>query len=504
MTPLFEAARGMKAAGIALCFLLIPLGASAQQTNTAAIQRIESGLLFPVAVAGEPVPQKNIRGRMERYGAPAVSVTVIDQHRIAWSRAYGAIREDKTPATPETLFQAASISKPVTAAAALMLVSRGTLDLDVPVDRYLSSWKIPESALTATSPITLRELLSHSAGISVHGFDGYEVGAPVPTLQQVLSGAPPANSLPIRVEQEPGKSWQYSGGGYTIVQQILEDVTGKPFHQLMAELVLDQLGMASSTFLQPLPERQAQRAATGYGDDGRPVAGRWHVYPEQAAAGLWTTASDLAEFALWVMADGNPPGMSQDREAARLLIARQPDLVNRYGGMGLGFFVGGEGAAKHFLHGGGNAGFRCYMIGFPATGQGVVIMTNSDSGIPLALEITRAVASEYQWPERFQRVITAQPVDAAQLAAYEGSYREGPASADKMSIEAVPEGLAARLNTAPAVLLRMEGEDRFVDPESGTEYIFSSPADGEAKTLLVQPERGNTRTMTRQVVSNGQ
>jgi CubicO group peptidase (beta-lactamase class C family) len=480
------------------CLLILSKAVSAQEAQTAAIQRVESGLQFPIAVAGEPARQLHIRERMVHYNVPAVSVTVVDRYQVAWSRAYGYIREDKTRATTETLFQAASISKPVTAAAALILVARGTLDLDSPVDRYLSSWKIPESALAGNSPVTLRRLLSHSAGISVHGFEGYKATGPVPTLQQVLSGVPPANSLPVRVEEEPGRAWRYSGGGYTIVQQILEDVTDKPFPQVMKEMVLSKLGMESSAFLQPLPEQRAREAATGYLADGRPVTGRWHTYPEQAAAGLWTTPPDLAKFALWVMLSStNPNRPREDMEAARLLVARQPGLVTRYGGIGLGFFVGGEGKGRHFLHGGGNAGFRCYMIGFPATGQGVVIMTNSDSGIPLSLEIMRAVAKQYGWPERFQRVISARSIDPAKLAVHEGTYHSNPPPGDVMSIRAVSGGLETRLNAEPPVLLRAEREDQFVDPESGTEYVFSPPSGNGSKELLIKPERGNTRTMRR-------
>ena len=206
----------------------------------------------------------------------------------------------KDAVTPTTLFQAGSISKPVFATAVMRLVSSGVLDLDADVNDYLTSWRVPDSG-GWTPRITLRQLLSHSAATSIHGFPGYPAAGPWPTVTEVLDGVPPANTLPVVVEGVPGLHVRYSGGGTTIAQQVVTDVVGKPFPELMRELVLEPAGMSNSTFEQPLPAAIAERAAFGHPWNGVPVAGGWHVYPEMAAAGLWTTAGDLARLGAELM-----------------------------------------------------------------------------------------------------------------------------------------------------------------------------------------------------------
>ncbi|MDQ6892110.1 MAG: beta-lactamase family protein [Acidobacteriota bacterium] len=254
-------------------------------------------LLPPVVLRGEkgwPLEE-----RMRHYKVEGVSVAVFRGFRVVWTEARGfADRETKQPATPETLFQAGSISKPVAATAVLRKVEAGELDLGRDVNAYLKSWKLPESPAAAGKKATLERILSHSAGLTVRGFPGYAVGEPVPTVSQVLDGAPPANTAPVRIDVEPGTRYRYSGGGYTIAQLALTDVTGKPFPELMRQLVLEPSGMTSSTYAQPLPPEKLRLAAAGYRRDGTPIAGKRHTYPEMAAAGLWTTAGDLARFAI--------------------------------------------------------------------------------------------------------------------------------------------------------------------------------------------------------------
>ena len=196
------------------------------------------------------------------------------------------------------LFQAGSISKPVAATAAMKLVEEGKLALDQNINTFLTTWKVPENEFTKDKKVTLREIMSHSAGVTVHGFPGYAAGDPVPTLVQILDGVKPANTPPIRVDVVPGSIWRYSGGGYTIMQLAMTDVTHEPFPEIMRNTVLIKAGMRDSTYENPLPSRLSGVAATGYRSDGTPVPGRYHTYPEMAAAGLWTTASDLARFGI--------------------------------------------------------------------------------------------------------------------------------------------------------------------------------------------------------------
>jgi CubicO group peptidase (beta-lactamase class C family) len=313
----------------------------------------------------------------------AVGVAVINDWKVEWARGYGAATED-------TLFQAASISKPVTALAVMRMVEEGKLDLDQDVNQKLAGWKVAENEFTKKEKVTLRRLLSHSAGLTVHGFLGYAPGKPVPTLVQVLDGKEPANSGPVRVDLVPGSQWRYSGGGYCVVQQLLVDVNGKKFPALMREMVLDRLGMKDSTYQQPLPKKLENRAATGLLITGIPVEGGRHTYPEMAAAGLWTTPTDLALFVIELL----KPGRVLSKKTTRQM------LTAVKGGYGLGISVQGKGDSQLISHGGNNAGFSCYLIGFTKTGQGAVVMINSDAGNPVIQEILQRLAKEYAWPSK--------------------------------------------------------------------------------------------------------
>lgn len=235
---------------------------------------------------------------MAALHVPGVSIAVIHDGKIEWANGYGVVSLGGAPVTPETLFQAASISKPLTAMAVMHLVQTGKLNLDTDVNLYLKSWKIPSNSFTEKTKITLRELLSHTAGMTVHGFPGYASDATLPTLLQVLNGAKPANSPAIYADIAPGSEWRYSGGGFVIAQQLLLDTTGKPFPAFMKETVLIPAGMSHSTYEQPLPRSRMTEAAMPYRSNGQPTPGGPHVYPEMSAAGLWTTPSDLAHFAL--------------------------------------------------------------------------------------------------------------------------------------------------------------------------------------------------------------
>jgi len=318
----------------------------------------------------------------------------MDQGGIAWAKGYGVMdAETGAPVTPETLFQAASISKPVAAMAALRLVEEGVLDLDAPVNEYLKSWKLPENEHTRETPVTLRHLLTHTGGLTVHGFPGYATDETVATTLEVLDGSGPANTDPIRVDTQPGSTWRYSGGGYTVVQQLLEDVTGEPFPILMRRLVLDPAGMTSSSYEQPLaPPRQAL-AARAHNGDGEPVEGMWHIYPEMAAAGLWTNPTELARLALSVQT-------AYRGESTQLLSQEMTkrQLTPGQGDYGLGFRISEDGSEGRFSHGGSNRGFKAQFLAFMEDGRGVMVMTNGDGGGRLAAEILEAVAGLYGWP----------------------------------------------------------------------------------------------------------
>jgi CubicO group peptidase (beta-lactamase class C family) len=388
------------------------------------ISRVENGLIGAVVVKGRPLKLSKLEDRMRALNVPAVSVAVFQYGRIEWTKAWGyADVEAKRKADPDSRFQAASISKPVAAVAALALVSRGRIALDDDVNNHLKSWKLPENQFTATEKVTLRRLLTHSAGTTVSGFRGYRLRDDLPTLLQVLNGTKPANSPPVVVDVPVGSRWRYSGGGISIVQQMIEDETGKPFAQAARELVLEPFAMRHSTFLQPLPPDLRDDAATGYKASGAPVEGRFHVYPEQAAAGLWTTPEDLARFAIELqkIAAGKSTKVISQALAAEM-------TRRQFEQWGLGVAVEGEGAAARFSHGGSNEGFRAVFHSYRAGASGVVVMTNSDAGGAIAADVVRAVAREYRWPGLGPVERTLGKSDPATYKDFVGRYEIGTRS----------------------------------------------------------------------------
>lgn len=457
----------------------------------ARIRRVESGLLTHHVVRGEPAGLP-IEERMRYYRVPGVSVAVINDGRIEWARGWGEAQAGSgIPVDTATLFQAASISKPVAAVAALRLVQEGRLALDEDVNTRLRSWQVPESPFTATEKVTLRRLLSHSAGTTVHGFPGYAADAAVPGAVQVLDGAAPANTRPVRVDTLPGSRWRYSGGGYTIAQLVMADVTGRPFAELMREQVLEPAGMRHSTYAQPLPADRAGQAATAHRADGTPVAGKYHTYPEQAAAGLWTTPSDLARLAIEVQrAYNGETGRVLTPETARLMLATQA------GSYGLGFRVNGAGDSLRFEHGGSNQGFRAFFVAMAETGTGVVVMTNGENGAELGMEILRAIAREYGLPGYPVRERDAIRLEPGAPAAYAGGYATVPAGdGPAVQVDVEADGGMLRVSAAPVGWnrrpLRASAPDTFYFVDNPGEIVFSRDASGAVTgaTLIRQGQR---------------
>jgi CubicO group peptidase (beta-lactamase class C family) len=379
-------------------------GGASEEEIAAHIERVESDLMPTLIIAGEPDQSATLAERMAYHQVPAISVAVINDGRVEWARAWGmADVEEGRQADTETLFQAASISKPVAALAALRLVDDGVLELDGDVNDKLTSWQMPVNEHNDGSPVTLRRLVTHTAGLTVHGFPGYAKGDDVPGTVGVLDGE--GNTDPIRVDTEPGTLWRYSGGGYTVMQLLVEDAADRPFPDYLRETVLLPLGMVNSTYEQPLPETLWADASSGYRTDGTKVEGNWHIYPEMAAAGLWTTPTDLAQYALAIqraraagMETGEDPAGSTGAphpviSAGTVEALLTPDKNNH----GLGPSLSENG--RRFEHGGANEGFRCLMIAFLDSGQGMVVMTNSDNGGALYNEILLTVANEYGWDD---------------------------------------------------------------------------------------------------------
>lgn len=413
--------RRLQFAGVFASLLGIgPAALASDPSVESRIQQLEAGLQPPVIVRGETPALTPLAKRMAELNVPGVSIAVIRQGQIEWARGFGVKEVGGAPVTADTLFQAASISKPVFALGVLRLVEQGKLDLDKDVNQYLKTWKLPDNEYTRRKKVTLRGILSHSAGLTVHGFPGYEAGETLPSVPQILDGAKPANTPAIRVDVVPGTLYRYSGGGYVLAQQLLVDVTGIPTAKYLQDTVLAPLGMSHSTYEQPLPANRRNEVALAYRSNGTPVKNGPHVYPEMAPAGLWTTPTDLAHYAIAVqqMLTGKSKSVISASTARTMLT---PVLGNH----GLGPVTGGRPAHRFFTHSGGNEGYRCNLIAYE-NGDGFVVMTNGDNGGTLMDEIQRTVAFEYHWqelapPERVMAKVSAEKLDRF-VGAYEGAH----------------------------------------------------------------------------------
>ena len=356
------------------------------------IHRVETTVVdLPMGENQAPL-RMDVLQLMKLYNVPGLSIAVIENYKIAWAKEYGVIEAgSSTPVSPKTLFQAGSISKPMAATGALYLVEHGKLALDENVNEKLKTWKVPENEFTKNEKATLRRLMSHTAGLTVHGFPGYDVNDTLPTLVQIFNGEKPANTAPIRVDILPGTKEVYSGGGVTIEQQLMVDVTGKAFPVLMRELVFDKLGMADSSYEQPLPPARAAMTASGTYADGKVVHGKWHIYPEMAAAGLWTTPTDLSKFAIEI-------ALSKRGKSNRVLSEKMTNemLTPVLEEAGLGLFMDKNNAGQ-FGHNGADEGFQAILTMNAESGKGVAIMANSDNGIAVGDFLLRSVAKEYGW-----------------------------------------------------------------------------------------------------------
>ena len=401
---------------ILLFLLTFPQAALAQAAAQTRIQRVENGLLPPVLVKGEP--GWTIQERMKHYKIPGVSVAVIHDFKIEWAKAYGVKDiETNEPVTTETLFQAGSISKPVAAMVALKKVEEGKIALDEDINKKLTSWKLPDNEFTAKKKVTLANLLSHTGGLTVHGFPGYAVGSKLPSLPQVLDGAEPANTAPVRVNMEPGTKFRYSGGGSTIAQLAIMDIEKKPYPQIAKETALDPIGMTNSTYSQPLPDDWRKKAASGHRGDGRLVDGKIHIYPEMAAAGLWTTPTDLAKFAIEVQL--SLKGKSNKVLSQAMTEKMVTPFIENH--IALGFFLEKKGNAIYFGHGGADEGFRAGLFVHKDKGYGAAVMVNSDNG-QIIPEIYRSIAREYHWEDYLPEPHEVVSVAPNKLDAYVGRY----------------------------------------------------------------------------------
>lgn len=456
--------------GLSVTLLLLPLTSARASDVERHIQRIQNHVLPPVTVKGEATPTSTLEARMAALRVPGISIAVIRGGKNEWARGFGVTRIGGPPVSTETLFQAASISKLVTAVAVMNAVDAGKLDLDTDVNQYLKGWQLPPSEFTRDRKVTLRDLLTHSAGVSVSGFDGYAAGLPLPAIAQVLNGATPANSPPVLSISVPGNAWAYSGGGYTIIEQVLMDTSGKTFSKLLDDSVLQPWAMRHSTFNQPLSPQQLEQAAAPYRANGLPVAGGPHAYPELAAAGLWTTPSDLAKFAIGVSAvlSGKSKEVLSPRSARYM-------VTPHIGTQALGPVIGGATARKYFSHGGVNDGYRCFLLAYE-DGDGAVLMTNGDGGSRLITELLWTIAQEYSWPDLIPPERIPANVSPASFDRYSGAYQLASGAIATFRREGA--SIKVHLWGQPTSDLFPSSEREYFSKTSDARWIFSTDTGG--------------------------
>jgi len=450
---------------------------NAQSTVEERIRAVENGLTENI-IFGESKPM-NVFDQMKRYKVNGLSIGVIKNYKVDFVKGYGlADTALKIPVTDKTLFQAASISKSLNGLAIVKLFRDRKLDLYADINTYLKSWKFPYDSVAQGKKINMASLLSHTAGLSVSGFAGYEKGKPIPSVIQVLNGQKPANSDPVRSRFAPGTREQYSGGGITIAQQVLTDITGLPYEKFLAEQVLKPMGMNSSTFAQPPVGVKKHLLATGYSVEGREVPGKYHVYPEQAAAGLWTNPTDLAKYIIETqLSYAGTSAKVLDQESTKLRLT--PYLNSA--GSALGVFIEDYNGVKYFGHGAGNEGFRGGYYGSMEGGNGLIIMLNSDNG-EIIQEVINSIAKVYGFTGLNKtRKVTLADVPDQQLDTYLGRF------------QLTPELVLTVTREGKRIFIQATGQDKIeAYAESNNKFFFKTI---QATMEFVRDEQGAVSEM---------
>jgi|CXWL01.1.fsa_nt_gi CubicO group peptidase (beta-lactamase class C family) len=471
--------RGLIAAAAGAPFVLSGCQTSLDNSADDEIDRVINGLSTPIQLDGAPFRGMRLQERMARYGVPGVSICRFRDGEITWARGFGQLSADSAqPIDANTLFQAASVSKPITAALVMNLVQSGVLDLDADVQTYLRDWNIPRDEAAGNGAVTLRMLLSHTAGVSVSGFRGYAPDAPLPTLDDIIDGRPPANHEQIRIVKAPGGAAEYSGGGYLIAQRIIEWTTGRSFAELARERVLARAGMNRSLFAQPLLQGLLANAARAHDGEGRMLPGGFMVCPELAPAGLWSTPTELAHFAIAYLRafHGGSDGLISPA-SARTMATRQEGI------WAAGFELIGDGEPWAVYHTGSNLGYKTFLLAELGAQNGAIVMTNGDNGGSLFQEILAGMAVHYGWPHLGPRTRTAIALSNAELQGFAAVFRSQEPIVAEFVITVQEGQLIAEVpGFVPATEFFPRGEDTFFDL-TGSNIRFERSPSGRVEAL---------------------
>ncbi|MEZ0472734.1 serine hydrolase domain-containing protein [Luteimonas salinilitoris] len=461
-----------------------------ESAETEAERRIQ-GSLLPLHYLEDQVSSSSIPQAMIEQDIPGVSIAFVDNGEIAWRLVYGYARlADAERVTPETVFAGASLSKPVTAMAALKLVDQELLNLDEDVDSRLTDWKIPENEFVEEQKITLRRLIGHTAGIRNHLWSSYGVGDDIPTLEQMLAGRNPSVDPAVAVVSIPGERYKYSNPGYSIVQKLVQDAAGQDFQPAIEKLVFTPAGMSDSSFDQPIPARLMERSATGYSEELQPYP--YKLFPFEAAGGLWTTPSDLARFMATIIDDHHTGrGVLISRQMAEEVFSRSEARL------GFAKKLGADDDLV-FEHWGSNAGFTCYMVGSLKDRQGLVIMTNSDSGFGLMASIARSVAREYGWTVLEPTVYRPVSMPVGSMERFAGEFGNGTSASETIAFSVQGDALHVLSAEEEATqALVPVAENKFILPSRYTTYEFLEGKEGAISWVRVTSESGYNYDLSR-------
>lgn len=431
------------------------------------INSIENSLTKNIQIEGDAIQKFNLLARMDFYKVPGVSIAIVQNGKIKWAKGYGyANTKTGKKVDVNTLFQAGSISKPIAALSVLKLFENDSLLLNKDVNYYLENWQIPENRFTKNEKVTVERLLTHTAGMSVSGFPGYQQTDDFPEIIDVLNGK--GNTGKIVVDTIPGSIWRYSGGGYTIMEKVVEDITGLSLNDYMAKNILFPIGLRNSTFEQPITKEFQNNISAAYDANGKLIEGLWFNYPEQAAAGLWTTPTDLALYCIEIqdILKGKKDGILRKQTVEKMLSKHKNDW-------GLGPSLQNEKDSLIFGHGGKNAGFTNDMKAYAYLGHAVIIMTNADNGGKLISEIKNAVSEFYNWSISKPKTIVVIELSDTVLKQYVGKYE---LKEQNLILKVQFKENQLFLNDTPVGDLKLLPitNTKFIDTESGTIIEFFS------------------------------
>ncbi len=477
----------------ALAMLTIALPATSTAQSRTAREHMAAIEGAQASTGPNGLGELTIEGLMERFNVPGVSVAVIHDFEIHWAKGYGiADIETGAPVDSETMFQAASISKPVAAMGVLRAVQDGLFTLDDDINDILTSWTLDGGEFTRDRPVTPRTLTSHTSGLGDgFGFPGYDPTDPIPTVVQVLDGHELSNVGALFMERPPMSLMEYSGGGATLMQQALSDARDRPFAEIMRDGILRPIDMNNSSYQQPISEERDRNAARAHSREGQSMGAKWHVYPELAAAGLWTTSSDLARFAIEVQRSA----IGQSNEVLSRMVVQEMLSPVGVGDFAVGFTISKIGEGWYFRHGGSNWGFRATLLAHKVKGYGLAIMTNADQGGAVAGELSRRIQMAYEWdsvarpaPRGYRPPVERAEIEVAEevLEAYVGEYELTPAMSIVITLE---DGRLHVQPTGPTgqskLPLFAESEDMFFLRAVNAQISFTRATSGEVTTMVL-------------------